>query len=395
MRLFAASLIAAGFACASATCATAARAPAHPLFAVGYSSTSALRAAVRTRGEIVRRLPAIHVAEVRARGRRFAATVRRAAGIRFVQSLVPRAPAVEPALLTPPGFDTPYEWQYTAVHEDLVPQSVLRAAAGVTVAVIDTGADLTAPDLAAKSPRTYNLHSATTDVSDTNGHGTFVSSLAAGSVTNGEGIAGFGGDAKLLVVKASHADGSLSDVDEANAIVYAVDHGARIINLSVGGVETSLTERRGIQYAVDHGVLVVAAAGNEFEDGNPVEYPSALLQPVGSNGVGGAGLSVGASTLAGARAFFSNTGSQISLVTPGDNVFGAVSSLAPTDEYPRADLPGGSGGSYGFASGTSFSAPEVAGAAALVMAANPLMPANEVAEVLKETASGGGVWNPG
>ncbi len=394
MRLFAASLIAAGFACASATCATAARGPAHPLYAVGYASTSALRAAVHTRGEIVRRVPAIHVAEVRARSRRFAATVRRAAGIRFVQSLVPRAPAVEPALLIPPGFGTPYEWQYSAVHEVLVPQSVLRAAAGVTVAVLDTGADLTAPDLAAKSPRTYNLHSATTDVSDTNGHGTFVSSLAAGSVTNGEGIAGFGGDAKLLVVKASRSDGTLSDVDEANAIVYAVDHGARIINLSVGGPDTSLTERRGIQYAVDHDVLVVAAAGNEYEEGNPAEYPATLLQPLNSNGRGGVGLSVGATALGGGRAFFSNTGSEISLAAPGENVFGEVSSLSSTIDYPRANLPGSSAGSYGFSSGTSFSAPEVAGVAALVLAANPLLHAAQVSDVLKQTASSQGEWNP-
>jgi subtilisin family serine protease len=342
----------------------------------------------------VRRVRAIAVAEIRSGRANFEALIRRSPGIRFVQLVRPRESAIEPALAAPPGFATPFEWQFAAVHEDLVPQSVLRAAASVTIATIDTGGDLTAPDLAAKQPRTYNLRLENGDVRDTNGHGTFVASLAAGSVTNGEGMAGFGGDARLLVVKASHADGSLTDLDEANAIVYAVDHGARVINLSVGGPDTSLTERRGIQYAVDHGVLVVASAGNEFDDGNPVEYPSALLQPVGSNGVGGVGLSVGASTQDGARAFFSNTGSQISLVAPGDEVFGAVSSLSSTDEYPRVALPGSSAGAYGFSSGTSFSAPEVAGVAALVMAANPLLRASEVAEILKESASGGGAWNP-
>ncbi len=342
----------------------------------------------------MRRVRSIAVAEIRSCRTDFAALARRSPGIRFVQLVRPREPALEPALTVAAGFTTPFEWQFATVHEDLVPQSVLRAAASVTIATIDTGADLTAPDLAAKEPRAYNLRLGNDDVRDTNGHGTFVASLAAGSVTNGEGIAGFGGDAKLLVVKASHADGSLSDLDEANAIVYAVDHGARVINLSVGGPDTSLTERRGIQYAVDHGVLVVAAAGNEFDDGNPVEYPSGLLQPVGSNGVGGMGLSVGASTQDGARAFFSNTGSQISLVAPGDEIFGAVSSLSSTDEYPRVALPGSSAGAYGFSSGTSFSAPEVAGVAALVMAANPLLRASEVAEILKESASGRGAWNP-
>src|SRR5712691_4099832 len=346
MRLFAASLIAAGFACASATCATAARGPAHPLYAVGYASTSALRAAVHTRGEIVRRVPAIHVAEVRARSRRFAATVRRAAGIRFVQSLVPRAPAVEPALLIPPGFGTPYEWQYSAVHEVLVPQSVLRAAAGVSVAVLDTGADLTAPDLAAKSPRTYNLHSATTDVSDTNGHGTFVSSLAAGSVTNGEGIAGFGGDVKLLVVQAGSANGSFTDVDEAAGITYAVDHGAKIINLSIGGPVTSSLEQKAVSYAAAHGVLLVAAAGNSYQAGNPVIYPAALIQPVDSNGQGGVGLAVGASNASGAHAPFSSSGSYLSLAAPGVNVFGALSSLSSPSSWPSTRLAGSSAGEY-------------------------------------------------
>ena len=394
MRSFAASVTAVGVLCSWLCGGASAHGPTKRFYAVGFSSHRTLAAAVDGQGTVVRLVHAIRVAEVRSADRDFTARVRRSPGIRFVQLVRPRESAIEPALVTPPGFATPFEWQFGVVHEELVPQSVLRAAAAVTIAIIDTGADLTAPDLAAKQPRAYNLRLGNADVRDVNGHGTFVASLAAGSLTNGEGIAGFGGDAKLLIVKASRADGSLSDVDEANAIVYAVDHGARIINLSVGGADTSFTERRGIQYAADHGVLIVAAAGNEFEDGNPVEYPSALLQPVGSNGVGGVGLSVGASTQDGARAFFSNTGSQISLVAPGDDVFGAVSSLSSTDEYPRVALPGSSAGSYGFASGTSFSAPEVAGVAALVMAANPLLRSTEVAEILKETASGGGAWNP-
>jgi len=393
MRLFAATLAATVVACMSAMGGSAAPTPARSLYAVGYTSHAAL-AAVASRAQVIRSLPALRVVEVRAPNAVLARLLRGSPGIRFVQRVVPRETTVEPALVAPPGLGTPYEWQYAALHEDLVPQSALRAAASVTIAVIDTGADLTAPDLAAKSPRTFNLHASTSDVRDVNGHGTFVSSLAAGSVTNGDGIAGFGGDAKLMVVKASRSDGTLSDVDEANAIVYAVDHGARIINLSVGGPDTSFTERRGIQYAVDHDVLVVAAAGNEYEDGDPAEYPATLLQPLGSNGRGGVGLAVGASDLNSGRAFFSNTGSELSLVAPGENVFGDVSSLSSTLEYPRAGLPGSSAGSYGFASGTSFSAPEVAGIAALLFGANPLLHASQVADILKQTASGLGQWNP-
>jgi subtilisin family serine protease len=362
-----------------------------PLLAVGYASPASLRAAVAGKARVVRDYPRIHVAKVRALGTGFAAEARRAPGIRYVDAVQSRVSAAEPALFLSP-FGGPYEWQYAAAHVDAVPASVLRAAASVTIAVIDTGADLRAPDLSAKAPRTHNVRTGGVDVRDVIGHGTFVASLATGSVTNGEGIAGFGGDAKLLVLKASGPDGSFTDLDEANAIVYAVDHGARVINLSVGGLDTSETERRGIAYAAQHGVLLVAAVGNEYEAGNPVEYPAALLQPVDSDGVGGVGLAVGASTAAGARAAFSNTGSHLSLVAPGERVIGAVSSTGG-DSFAAVTLPGSATGLYGFGSGTSFSTPEVAGAAALVLAANPLLRATEAAQILKETASNRGVWN--
>jgi subtilisin family serine protease len=390
MRLLGVTFAAASLALLASVGAGAAT---RPLVAVGYSSPAALRSALAGRADVVRVYPRLRVAAVRPTVPSFGGAVRGLRGIRFVERLHVRVSAAEPALFDSTALGSPYEWQYPATHVDLVPASVLRAASAVTIAVIDTGADLTAPDLAAKAPRAYNVHTGGADVRDTIGHGTFVASLAAGSVTNGDGVAGFGGDAKLLVIKASGLGGSFTDVDEANAIVYAVDHGARVINLSVGGPDSSETERRGIAYAADHGALVVAAIGNEFTLGNPVEYPAALLQPVGSNGTGGVGLSVGASTAQGSRAFFSNTGSHLSLVAPGERVFGAVSTTASPAAYTTVTLPGSSTGLYGFGSGTSFSAPEVAGAAALVMAANPLLPAAEVAQILKESASNKGVWN--
>jgi subtilisin family serine protease len=260
--------------------------------------------------------------------------------------------------------------------------------------VIDTGADLAAPDLAAKSPLSYSVRTKSAAVTDLNGHGTFVASLAAGSSSNGDGIAGGSGDASLLVIQAADRHGLFTDVDEAAAIVYAVDHGARIINLSLGGVSTSTTERRAVDYAVARGVLLVAAVGNSHGGGNPVEYPAALLQPVGSRGVGGRGLSVGASTRSGARATFSNTGTHVSLTAPGEAVFGAVSAASRQSRYPRVELPGSVAGLYGYASGTSYAAPQVAGAAALVWAANPKLRAEEVASILEQTASGRGRWSP-
>jgi subtilisin family serine protease len=274
-----------------------------------------------------------------------------------------------------------------------VPDATLRSAAAITIAVIDTGADLAAPDIAAKHPRTYDTRARKSSFTDTNGHGTFVASLAAGAVSDGDGISGFGGDAQLLIVKADSSHGSFTAADEARAIRYAVNRGARIINLSISGTTTSTVERKAIRYAIDRGVLLIAAAGNEFDSGNPVEYPAALIQPVGSNGQGGAGLAVAASTRDGTRASFSNTGSWISLAAPGEGVLGAVSEQSSPTAYPRITLPGAHG-LYGYASGTSFAAPEVSGAAALVWGVNPAMTAQDVARILKETASGHGTWTP-
>ena len=369
---------------------------------VGYESEAQLQRALdASGGHLVRTIPSLKVAEVETNAtvHGFSAALLDRAGIVFVQTATRRVLAAEPALApsaspSAPFANAPYEWQWAATRANAVPESVLRAAGGITIAIVDTGADLTAPDLAAKVPATHNIFKGSTNVRDRNGHGTFVASLAAGSVTNGEGIAGFGGDARLLVVKAGGADGSFTDVDEAAAIVYAVDQGAKIINLSLGGTETSVAERRAVEYATAHGVLLVAAAGNEYLDGNPVEYPAALLQPPGSRGVGGVGLSVGASTQRGTRASFSNTGTHLSLAAPGEQVLGALSSQSSPSMYPRFALPGSASGLYGYSSGTSFAAPQVAGAAALVWAAKPTATAAEVAEILERTASGAGAWNP-
>lgn len=363
---------------------------------VGYRTAADLQRALDGRpARIVRSIPALKVAELRPRQAvaSYAAWIALQPGITSVERRRARAPQTEPAVSAARLGATSFQWQYVATRVDQVPAAVLRAAAGVIVAVVDTGADLTAPDLAAKAPTAYNVRARSSTVDDPNGHGTFVASLTAGSVTNDEGIAGVGGDARLMVVQAGGADGSFNDVQEAAAIVWAVDHGARIVNLSFGGPDTSSTERKAIDYAVAHDALLVAAVGNDHDSGNPVEYPAALLQPVGSNGSGGAGLAVGASSASGGRAFFSNTGSYLSLVAPGESVFGAVAGGSSASRFPRVALPGSRAGLYGYASGTSFAAPQVAGAAALVWAANPALTASGVADILEQTASGGGAWN--
>lgn len=273
-------------------------------------------------------------------------------------------------------------WQFAATGDDRVPSAILNGASQIRIAIIDTGADVSAPDIAAKNPLTHDARTGVAGVPDPNGHGTFVASLAAD----------FGGSAQLLIVKAGGANGVVTAVDEAAAIRYAVDHGAKIVNLSLAGPSTSAVERRAVKYAATRGVLLVAAVGNDYAKGNPIEYPAALLQPLGSNGHGGVGLAVGASTRDGTRAAFSNTGSWVSLVAPGDDVFGSLSALSSPFAWPRAALASGTSGLYGYASGSSFAAPEVAGAAALVWSANAKLTAAQVAQILKDTASGHGSW---
>jgi hypothetical protein len=365
-------------------------------FTIGYASEQSLTAALaRAHGTVVRRIPALRIAEIAPRGSplRFAARIACLPGIRSVEPVATRVSRAEPGLTARLANGLPLEWEYGATEADAVPPAILHAAGSLTIAVVDTGVDLTAPDLAAKAPARYNVRTGSADVRDPDGHGTFVASIAAGSGSNRDGIAGFGGAAKLLVVKAGSRTGAFTDVDEALGIVYAVEHGARIINLSLGGPTTSLVERMAVQYAANHGVLLVSAAGNDAQNGNPVEYPAALLQPVGSDGATGIGLAVGASTMLGGRAPFSSFGSYLSLVAPGVDVLGALPSTGRVSAFQTVRLPGSRHGRYGIASGTSFAAPQVSGAAALVWAANPSLTAADVATILEETASGHGGWD--
>ena len=220
--------------------------------------------------------------------------------------------------------------------------AALAFAQPVTVAVVDTGANVEAPVIAAKHPSTYDIRTRSRDVADTNGHGTQVASI----------IAREGGSSRLLVVRAGSSSGAFTDANEAAGIRYAVEHGARIINLSLGGPRTSAVERAAVRYALAHNVLVIAAAGDDYA--NRPEYPAALL--------GSGGLAVAAVGDNGSRALFSNTGPWVSIAALG-------------------------------ADGTSFAAPRVAAAAARVWQANPRLTARQVVRILEQTASGVGALN--
>lgn len=349
------------------------------LVSVGYTAPSTLHGL-----RVVTRIDALRTAEVRVPNARAERQLRSRPGIRFVQRAHSRRDTGGPTATASTVLAVP-EWQWTAAHADLVPSWVTAAAASITIAVIDTGADTTVPSIAAKSPITYNIVTGSSSVHDSVGHGTFVASLAAGAYSDPTGMTGFGGSAHLMVVQANRGSASFSDIDEAGAIVWAVDNHANIINLSLGGSQTSDIERSAIDYATSHGVLVVAAAGNSAQQGNPTTYPAALL--------GKTGLVVGAATAGGTRAPFSTTGEYVDVLAPGVNVLGALAAGIPGGFFsPISTL--GATGNYAVGSGTSYAAPEVAGAAALVWAANPSLDAAGVAAMIEATASSHGSWTP-
>src|SRR6266550_2621277 len=194
MGAFCRALVVAGLlACLSASSALSTS--THATRVLTYRSPQALKTLLaRTGFKVKRNLPALHAVEVTG------STVGSRTVARYPNS---QPQSTEPAVRDMYWVGVPYEWEYTAARVDQVPDSILRAAANFKIAVVDTGVDLRQPDIAAKNPQVYSvIHPKNRrDVRDYYGHGTFVASLAAGSVTNGEGIAGFGGDAQLLCVQ--------------------------------------------------------------------------------------------------------------------------------------------------------------------------------------------------
>ncbi|HZB71094.1 MAG TPA: S8 family serine peptidase, partial [Acidimicrobiales bacterium] len=219
----------------------------------------------------------------------------------------------------------------------------------VEVAVLDTGVDLDHPDLAAKLLPGWDAVHGDPVPADDNGHGTFVAGIAAGRTGNGEGTAGVAWRSRIIPVKVLAANGSGTDADVVEGIRWAVDHGADVINLSLGGEGRSAAIDQWVDYALDRNVAVVAAAGNDGVD--TPNYPAA------SPGV----VSVGATDVDGQLAHFSNWGDTVDLVAPGMDIAATAN-----------------GGGYAIGDGTSFAAPLTAGVVALLRAVEPALPARDV-----------------
>ncbi|MCW2570163.1 MAG: Proprotein convertase in/kexin type 6 [Frankiales bacterium] len=245
-------------------------------------------------------------------------------------------------------------------------------ATGQVVGVVDTGVDASHPDLAGVVLPGTDIVSGGDGWTDPNGHGTHVAGIVAAVADNGIGGAGLAQGAQILPVRVMAADGTGWDSDAAEGMVWAVDHGATVINLSFGGPDPSPVMDTAVKYALGKGVSVVVAAGNEGQAGNPVEWPAA------DPGV----IAVGAVDSAGVRPGWSSSGSHLALVAPGVRITSTVP-VSATD-------PSG----YATWDGTSMAAPFVSAAAALLRHAQPTLSAAGVRKRLMDTADDLGPVGP-
>jgi subtilisin family serine protease len=232
--------------------------------------------------------------------------------------------------------------------------------AGVTIAILDSGVDGTHPDLVGNLLPGYNSYDNNTNTADVCGHGTAVAGTAAASVNNGIGVAGVAGQARILPVRIAYKDatsgscyGYYSTI--ANGLTYAADNGARVANISYGGVAGSSSIISAAKYMQSKGGLVFVSAGNNGVDEGIAPTTSMIV--------------VSATNSSDTRTSWSSYGSFVTLAAPGEYIYTT-----------------NNGGGYGAWNGTSFSSPLAAGVGALVMSANPGLSGADVENLLYSTA---------
>jgi thermitase len=241
----------------------------------------------------------------------------------------------------------------------------------VIIAVIDTGVDLDHPDL--KLVPGWDIIGGDDDPSDEGipfesvyGHGTHVAGIAAAVTNNGMGVAGVAFDAsiKVMPIRIFDANGRTTISAISNGLHYAADHGAKVINMSYGGIFRSRTEADAVRYAWNKGAVLVAAAGNDATTlkSYPAAYPEVMA--------------VSATNHNDSLTSYSNYGSWLSVAAPGgDDSNWPYSGILST--YPDT---------YAWWGGTSMAAPHVSGLASLLFAQDPSRSNSEVRAIIEQTA---------
>lgn len=225
---------------------------------------------------------------------------------------------------------------------------------GVTIAILDTGVDSAHPDLSARIVPGWDFVLNSADTSDLHGHGTKVAGTAAATTNNGVGVASLAGDSSLMPIRIADATGYASYSNIAKGLTWSADKGARVANISISGVAGSSTVLSAAQYMRSKGGVVVAGAGN-----------SGAEEGIGATD---AIISVSGTTSSDVKASWSSYGNYVDLAAPGASIYTTTR-----------------GGGYGSASGTSFAGPVVAGAVALMMAANPSLSPSQLEKLLLST----------
>ncbi len=264
----------------------------------------------------------------------------------------------------------PLQWGLRKVGAPVAWELTLGSSA-VTVAIVDTGVDLQHPDLRGQLVPGYDLFNDDTDPADDQGHGTRMAGIVAAEAFNSAGVAGVAPGCRLMPIKVLGPDGNGSYSTIANGITYAVDHGARVINLSLAGTAPSSLLQSAVDYATARGALVVVSAGN-FGSGDPT-YPAACNNAV----------AVSATDETDTVTSFSNNGSWLRLAAPGTNVM--------TTSWSASG-----GSAYGGTSGTSPAAAFASGAFALLLSAHPELSPSEAVDRMTGAAHDLGVsgWDP-
>lgn len=240
---------------------------------------------------------------------------------------------------------------------------------GVTVAVIDTGVSAV-PDLAETTfVEGYDFVGDRTEASDDNGHGTHVAGTIAQSTNNNYGVAGVAYNAQIMPLKVLSASGAGEVADIAEAIRFAADHGANVINMSLGGMGDSIVMKSAVDYAHSKGVVIVAAAGNA--DSNSASFPARYPNVI----------AVSALDSTGAKAPYSNFGAGVDISAPGGSTTESeAGGILQETIDPQTGAP-----IFANFQGTSMAAPHVAGVAALIRSTGIENP-DEIAAVLKKSA---------
>ncbi len=214
----------------------------------------------------------------------------------------------------------------------------------------------------------YFHTNANANVRDDYGHGTHVSGIAAAAGNNGLGITGVSWNAKIMSLKVGDSSGFLNSSDIIQAIYYAVDNGAKVINMSFGETNMSALEQDAINYANSKNVIMFAAAGNNGD--STTIYPAAYNNVIG----------VGATTNQDQKADFSNINASVDISAPGQDIY----STMPT--YPVGLNSQGYSQTYDFLSGTSMASPMAAGLASLLIEQRPALTPGQAEQVIENNA---------